>query len=47
MNYPEALFMKHIDFPIITVTMAHPNEWAVAELCEVKKKKKSLIIFFA
>ena len=46
MNYPDASFMKHIYFPIITVTMAHPNEWAVGELCEVKKKK-SLIIFFA
>ena len=24
--------MSHVYFPIITTTMAHPNEWEVAEL---------------
>ena len=24
--------MKHVYFPIITTTMAHPNDWAIAEL---------------
>ena len=29
--------MKHVYFHIITKTMAHPNEWTVAELSDKKK----------
>ena len=35
-NYSEASFMKQVYFPIITTTIAHPNEWAVAQLWDEK-----------